>query len=183
MGDDAEGSKEMRVRRMWLSGRTMASHFPSGENWMSRAPAENVSGRVILETRRLSLSSVFLGRSWKALISDVVETASRLPSELRVADVMFASPLINILATSFRPLTAGLSSSSSSLEGTVVLFTRQTWTSLSHQLSNSLLFGELPIVSSWGRKGNERWFSKPNCPSGVTIGDASGPTIVSQVIS
>lgn len=162
VGDDAEESWEMRARRMWLSGRIMVSHFPSGENWMSRAPVEKISGRVTFETRRLSLSSAFLGRRWKTLISDVVATARRLPSELKVADVMFASPLIRILATSFRPLVAGLSSSSSSLEGTAVLFTRHMCTSLSHQLSISLLLGELPTVSSWGRKGNDRWFSNPN---------------------
>ena len=108
-------------------------------------------------------------------MSAVVAIARRLPSVLRVADVIFASPLIKILATSLRPFTAGFSSSSS-LVGTAVLLTLQTCTSRSHQLRISLFLDELPIVSSCGRKGNDRWFSNPNCPRGVTIGDASGPT-------
>lgn len=151
--DDVDESIVMRERRMWLSGRIMESHFPSGENCTSRAPVEKDSGSVTFETLRTS-SSV-LGRNWKTFISAMVDTARRPPSVLRVADVMFASPLIRILATNFRPLTAGFSSSSSLL-GAAVLLTLQICTSRSHQLRISLLFGELPIVSSCGRKGNDR---------------------------
>lgn len=178
MVDDVDVSVDMRETRMWLSGRTIESHFPSGENWTSRAPEEKDSESVILET--LSPSSSALERSWKTLISAVVATARRLASAVRVADVMLASPLTKILATSLRPLTAGFSSSSS-LVGTAVLLTLQTCTSLSHQLRISLFLGELPTVISWGRKGNDRWFSNPNCPRGVTMGEASGPISVSQI--
>lgn len=143
--DDADVSVDMRERSMWLSGRTTVSHFPSGENWMSRAPEKKDSGSVTLETLRPS-SSV-LERSWNTLISAVVETARRLPSAVRVADVMLPSPLINILATNFRPFAAGFSSSSS-LEGSEVLLILQICTSRSHQLKISLLLGELPIASS-----------------------------------
>ena len=103
VSDDAEEVPEVRRRRrrIWLSGRIMQSHFPSGENWMSRAPEQKVLGTGSLETRRMSSS--ILGRSWKSLISEFVETARRLPSEFNAADVIFASPLMRILATSFRP--------------------------------------------------------------------------------
>jgi len=63
VGDDAEEMPEVRrrERRIWLSGRSMQSHLPSGENWMNRAPEENILGTVTLETRRMSSSG--FGRS------------------------------------------------------------------------------------------------------------------------
>ena len=61
MVDDVYESNVIRESRMWLSRRIMESHFPSGENCMSRAPVEKDSGRVTLETLRPSSSD--LGRN------------------------------------------------------------------------------------------------------------------------
>ena len=72
-------------------------------------------GRVTLETCRTSSSS--FSRSWKSLISEFVDTARRVPSGFNAADVIFASPLMRILATNFRPCGGLFSvSSSSSIE-------------------------------------------------------------------
>ncbi len=103
---------ELMIREMtiWLSGLIMHSHLLLGENWTSRAPEEKDDGVVILETLRPSPSSGFLRRRWKIFISDVVATARRVPSELKLAELMFASPLTRIFATSFFPLTSVSSS-------------------------------------------------------------------------
>lgn len=93
----------------------MQSHLPSGENWARRAPEGRMFGTVALETRRMSSSG--FGRSSKSLISESVDTARRLPSEFNAADVMFASPLMRILATNFHPCGGLFSISSSSSIG------------------------------------------------------------------
>jgi len=168
-----------RERMIWLSGRMMLSHLPSGENWMSRAPDEKVLGTETLKTRRMSSSG--LRRSWKSLISEFVDTASRLPSEFIVADVMFASPLIRILATSFRPWGGLFSRSSSSSVGSGSFLMCQMCTSRSQKLIIKPCLGALRIKVSCGKNGSERWFSNPYWPSGTTVGEASGPINVSNI--
>lgn len=98
------------------------SHLLFGENRTRRAPEEKDDGVATLLILRPSPSSGLLGRRWKTLISDMVDTTSKVPSALKLADVMLASPLISILATSFRPFATG---SSSSCAGTCDLFRRQ----------------------------------------------------------
>ena len=101
IGDDVE--VRMRASVMWLFARMLQSHFPSGENWSCRAPNENVDGTGSLEMRRVSFSSEDeRGRRKNSLMSVVFETARIFPSALRSADVIFASPLIRILATNLR---------------------------------------------------------------------------------
>ncbi len=70
-------------------------------------------GTVTLETRMTSSSR--FSRSWKSLMSEFVDTATRVPSGFNAADVIFASPLMRILATNFRPSGGLFSISSSSL--------------------------------------------------------------------
>lgn len=96
--DDAVESRRARVTRE--SGRIMQSHFPSGENCTSLAPPERLPGIAILDILRASLpSSDLRGLRWKSLMSVAVDAARILPSVLRAAEVMFASPLMKILAT------------------------------------------------------------------------------------
>lgn len=159
------------------SGRTMQSHFPSGENWTSLAPPERLPGTVTLDILRPSLpSSNLRGLRWKSLMSVAVDAARTLPSALRAAEVMLASPLIKILATNSLLLAAA---SSFSVVIFDCLFKRQIWTSRSQKLIISLLLGALRIGLSWHMKGNDLWFSIPNCRRGMTVGEASGPAAVS----
>lgn len=146
-GDDVE--VRMRASVMWLFGRMLQSHFPSGENWSCRAPNENAEGAESLEMRRVSFSSEDeRGRRRKSLMSVVVETARIFPSALRSADVILASPLIKILATNLRLCAGGSSSLSSEMGGFDDVLRRQIWTSLSHQLIISLFFGALRSIDS-----------------------------------
>lgn len=159
------------------SGRTMQSHFPSGESWTSLAPPERLPGVVILEILRPSLPSSDLRvLRWKTLISVDVDAARTLPSALNAAEVMFASPLINILATSCL-----LFGAASSFSGVIFdcLFRRQMWISRSQKLIINLFFGALRMGASCDIKGNDLWFSIPNCRRGITVGVASGPVVVS----
>lgn len=180
--DDAVSSLSLNTlaTAIRLSLRTMQIHFPSGENSTSLAPDEKEFGTVILETRKLSPSSPFFDRSWNIFMSFVVETASISPSALRAAEVMLASPLIRILDTSLRFCAAG--SSLSSLLDFDAFFKRQMLISLSHQLIINLFFDELRSAGSCERKGKARWFSIPNCCSGRTTGEASGPDLVSIIL-
>lgn len=175
MIDDAERRRRARIIRE--SGRTMQSHFESGENWTSLAPPEREPGRVILEILRPSLpSSDLRALRWKSLVSVVVDAARMFPSVLSAAEVMFASPLIKILATNCLFFAATSSSSGVIFDD---LLRRQIWISRSQKLIINLLFGAPRIAGSWPRKGNVRWFSIPNCRSGITMGEASGPADIS----
>lgn len=76
---------------------------------------EKLDGVGNLETLRVP--SAGFGRNWKSLISEFVATASREPSVLSTADVIFASPFIKIFESNFRSCVTGLFSLSESSVG------------------------------------------------------------------